>query len=220
MEKKDKITISNISLNTNSGNADEKEKNQKIMSVYLKIILNYFQMISFIKTLNVKWPLYVESYMKSSAFANVLSSNIFSIDCLVSQYEIKGDIVHLKAVFNALIPFFLLIIVTIILVCRSQKKRGNTNSSKIILAFFIILIFLHPMIIQSLFDNISCIEIEGEKFIERQLNLDCNSDTHKNWVFIKSFLFNLFYIALFFHYSITSSMAIHIPNEHLVLFIQ
>ena len=152
------------------------------MSVYMKILLNYFQMVSFIKSLDVKWPFYADEYLKSVAFINSVSSSIVSIDCLVNQYDIEGEIIHLKAAFSSFLPFFLLFIVLVIMIFQMKFLQKKNNFNKILLSFFVISIFLHPNILQSLFDNIGCIELGDRKYLEKQLDLDCNSDGHKKWV--------------------------------------
>ena len=148
----------------------------------MKILLNYFQMISFIKALEIKWPFYTDEYLKSFAFINSVSSSVVSIDCLVNQYDIAGEIVHLKAAFSSILPFCLLFIVILILLLQHKFRKQKTIFNKVWLSFFIISIFMHPNILQSLFDNISCLELGDKKYLEKQLDLDCDSSGHNEWV--------------------------------------
>ena len=160
----------------------KKKKNKKI-SVYMKILLNYFQMISFIKSLDVKWPFFVEEYLKSAAFISSVSTSILSIDCLVDQYGIAGEIIHLKAAFSSILPFCLLFLVLLIMFFQLKFKRKN-QFNKTWLAFFVISIFMHPNILQSLFDNVTCLEFGDKQYLQKQLDLDCDSDNHKEWVLV------------------------------------
>lgn len=147
----------------------------------MKILLNYFQMVSFIKSLDIKWPFYVDEYLKSVAFINSISNSIVNIECLTNQYHIAGEIVHLKAVFSAILPICLLFLVLVIMFFQLKLKRKN-NFNKILLAFFVISIFMHPNILQSLFDNITCLELEDKEYLIKQLDIDCNSSDHNQWV--------------------------------------
>lgn len=194
-----------------------KRRHKKELSIYLKIILNYLQMIGFIRSLNIKWPFYADNYVKSLSFFSDISSNVFSIDCLIFQYDIQGNTLHLKAIFSSfLLLFSFLIFLTII----SFKFAISHYSyfTKIILAFFIISMFLHPIIIQSLFENLICIDIDGNRLLEKQLNLECDSSNHMLWVLNFSFfLNNYFSIDLLFCYSITLLMVDYLPIWNFIL---
>ena len=158
----------------------------------MKILLNYFQMVSFIKSLDIKWPFYVDEYLKSVAFINSVSTSILSIDCLVNQYNIAGEIVHLKAAFSSILPWCLLFLVILIMLVQLIFK-GKNNFNKILLAFFVISIFMHPNILQSLFDNITCLELEDKQYLIKQLDIDCSSNGHIQWVIDKNLnYFNYF----------------------------
>lgn len=138
-------------------------------------------MVSFIKSLDVKWPFYTDEYLKSVSFLNSISTSVISIECLVYQYNISGEMVHLKAAFSSILPFCLLCTVILIMSLQFLLLRRN-NFNKIWLAFFVISIFMHPNILQSLFDNISCIDIEDKRYLVKQLDLDCDSTHHNQWV--------------------------------------
>lgn len=148
-------------------------------------------MVSFIKALDVKWPFNTEEYLKAVSAINSISTSVANFECLVYQYNISGEIVHLKAVFSSILPFCLLITVAIIMIIQFIFSRKN-NFNKIWLAFFVICIFLHPNILESLFNNIICIDIENKKYLVKQLDLGCDSFHHNQWVYI--FLNKLFFL--------------------------
>lgn len=166
-----------------------KKKNHQI-SVYLKIMLNYLQMVSFIKSLNVKWPFYADNYLNSMSFLNSVSTSFVNVECLVYQYNINGEILHLKAVFSSLLPFCLFFIVILIMIFQRMFLR-KSNFKKLWLAFFVISAFMHPDIVRSLFYNISCIDIEDRRYLVQQFDLECDSSHHKRWV--KNIYYNLIY---------------------------
>ena len=94
------------------------EKKNKKTSVYMKIILNYFQMVSFVKALDVKWPFNTDEYLKSVSVLNSISTSVVDLECLIYQYNLSGEIVHLKAVFSSILPLCLLFIVAFIMIIQ------------------------------------------------------------------------------------------------------
>ena len=58
---------------------------QKGVSVYLKILLNYLQMISIIESLQLKWPIYVQNYLNVYANIGGVSTEVLSLDCFLQD---------------------------------------------------------------------------------------------------------------------------------------
>ena len=70
-----------------------KTELRKGMSIYMKILLNYLQMLTIVQSFDLKWPFYVKNYL--NFFASVgggISPQVISVDCLLNDYNIVKNL--------------------------------------------------------------------------------------------------------------------------------
>ena len=60
-------------------------------------------MIAIIHSLELKWPFYVSTYLRVSGNIGTVSTQLFSLDCLISDYDLNIEVIYLKALSNILI---------------------------------------------------------------------------------------------------------------------
>lgn len=164
---------------------------KKGASIFLKIFLNYLQMISIIQSLELKWPFYVRNYMNVYSNIGGVSTQLLSFDCLLQDYEITTKTIYVQTIIALIIPVIIMIISFIVLAALSIKTK-KSQQIRLTVIFIVVSIFVQPSIIKSLFDNLSCKEIEGNKYLKANLSINCNSDSHVKWVSkIYKFFLNL-----------------------------
>lgn len=88
----------------------------------------------------------------------------------------------------SILPFFLILLNYIF--WSMKKDRNRTNSLKFSMSSFIILDIIHPSIINSLMENLSCIKIDAQYHLRKNLLLQCYDSNH---IYKVSFIFLKFY---------------------------
>lgn len=153
------------------------------IAIYLKIFLNYLQMISIIRTFDLKWPSYVKNYLNIYSFFGGVSSEIFSIDCLTNEYNYGLKNIYINTLFMICFPFFLIFLNGLFILLHFLYS-GKFQKIRLMIIIIVISIFLQPINIQALFANLKCLEINENSLLEANMSIDCQSEEHQKWVYI------------------------------------
>ena len=168
----------NNSANSNRNNATFDIK--KGVSVYLKILLNYLQMISIIESLNLKWPVYLQNFLNIHSNIGGVSTEALSLECFLQDQNIQINVIYVQTLLRLILPFAIFFVSILILVRSRKDRRKQINRSIVVL--IIVSIFFQPSIIKSLFDNVTCEKFEDKQYLKADLLIDCESDSKNNWV--------------------------------------
>lgn len=83
---------------------------KSVNSIYIKVLLNYIQLVSLTSKFRLSWPDEVDSLLATQGQAGEVSSQLFSIDCFLIDDDDKDSykkIYFQKLVILAFIPVFL-----------------------------------------------------------------------------------------------------------------
>ena len=165
---------------------------ESIRSAYLKIFLNYLQLVSISNSLDLKWSDLLIGYFNGNLLLSGSVLKVFSLECLFP----KQNIVYLNALIMSVFPLALFLFIIVFWFCHSHFKIRIflKNLNKLIATAVIALFTIQPPIINDLINIISCKEIDAGKFyISSYLAEECNTDNHKLWTYL------LFYPAFLFY---------------------
>lgn len=192
------ISIFQKDFNSNIANRIKKKENntppfniKKGGSIYLKILMNYFQIIAVIHSIDLRWPFYADDFLKANSQIATMTNEVLSFDCVLYDYEIKEDPIHAKALIGFMLPIILFFIISFIFLL-SFIKSGLEQKNRIIMSIVVLCIFLQPSILKQLFDNLNCKKIGDVLYLSRQMNLKCDDENHKKWV--KFLVFHILFI--------------------------
>jgi len=151
-------------------------------SVYLKIFVNYIQLVTVTATFELSWPSYALQLFNIQEQAGNISEQIFSFDCFRDSGETDNQrqVVFLKVVIVSLVPLLIVAVSfcfwTLVCCCRSSwyyLKYELVNS--LVVMFFMV----HPSIIKLMFDFFNCKQIDtGEYWLTSFLNIRCWDTLH------------------------------------------
>ena len=85
-----------------------------LVSVYMKIFLNHFQILQAISTIKFGWPDMIQEIMNYQQYISSLPTEIISFDCLMIDY-VTGDDPNVRFNYLRLFTFYLLPIAVILL---------------------------------------------------------------------------------------------------------
>jgi len=157
-------------------------KARSYYSIYLKIFVNYVQLVTVTAGFQLSWPSYVLELFNIQEQAGNVSEQIFSFDCFRDSGETDNQrqVVFLKVIIVSLLPLLIVAVSfcfwTLVCCCRSSwyyLKYELVNS--LVVMFFMV----HPSIIKLMFDFFNCKQIdEGEYWLTAYLNIRCWDALH------------------------------------------
>ncbi|CAG9321992.1 unnamed protein product [Blepharisma stoltei] len=158
-------------------------KPRSLSSIYIKILINYAQLISLTTTFSLSWPNYVKKLFSIQSNANFISDQIFSFDCLLYYNKLlqgESKIYYQKLLIMAILPISIPLISVIywLSISLAQKSfaffRDNIITTSIIASFLV-----HPGLIKYYFSSFDCTELDDNKYwLVNELNLRCWDSQH------------------------------------------
>ena len=150
-------------------------------SIYLKILLNYAQMIGIIHSIDLKWPFYADDYLTFTTKVGVSPTEIISFQCILWNFNVTEKYIHVKALIALLIPFFFMgLIIFFLTISKIFTKRPQMN--RIFVSFIVLSVYLQPTVLQNLFDNINTLDLNNKTYLTNELTLEYYDENHQKWV--------------------------------------
>jgi hypothetical protein len=127
-------------------------------------------------------------FFKSTEPVAKAATQILSFDCFIDTRNSEGGestfrIFYIKLLLLALLPFAIVALSTLFwMVYRKIKKvafsrvMGDNVSTVIIMLFLV-----HPQIVQYLYDNFNCVDVDGTYRVLNDLEIECWNGTHSFW---------------------------------------
>lgn len=159
--------------------ADKPASNYTIL---IKILLNYIQIIGIVTSMNLDWPDFALDYLKIQQTAGNLSQQSFSFDCFVSEKynrtnsQVYFDKIILYLLMPAILSCICLFLWTIVSLIKIDAKyiKNHFVGSVVIIA-----LLLHSIIIKITFSPFSCKNIDGDLYLNDDLDVKCWVGAHK-----------------------------------------
>lgn len=154
----------------------------KSLSIYLKIFINYAQNMAIIHNLNLRWPTYVATYLKTSGSVGTVSSQIFSLDCFLNDFNFEIELIYFKAFFTTFLYLSLLSTSAFYFITKQMFLKRKNQFSKYIIFVVVLSILIQPNGIREASDIFTCIKIEDKEYVKQQMSVECYSRDHNFWV--------------------------------------
>ena len=152
-----------------------------IHSIYIKIFMNYLQLVMLTASFNLEWPDLVLEIFSYQEEAGTVTDQVFSVDCYIaSNGKADSKVFYTKLVVFVIIPVILLAVAFAFWMFYAVYRHNYTFLKNEFVGTFVILFFLvHPNIIKALFSAFSCEEIDpGEYWLVNDLAIQCFNSDH------------------------------------------
>jgi CBS domain containing-hemolysin-like protein len=163
-----------------------QKKEDSNISVLMRIMTNYMQIIAASLSYNLQFPTYILDILSSAKQVGQASGVFLSFDWLLMETkatEIFDNIAYLKVLSLALIPIFLVISSAIlykIIFLRNAEKFKRYCCVTIITILFL----MHPSLTQFALRIFKWVNIgEGISKVEMDIVTDWWSFNHVKWIF-------------------------------------
>lgn len=164
------------------------KKARSYYSIFIKILLNYLQLVMLTASFQLHWPTYVQELFKVQQSAGSVTEQIFSIDCFLdnSATDTQARTVRSKLIMLSLLPILLLagsllLWLAFAVILRKLSYLKNELATTMVVLFFLI----HPSLIKFMFDYFNCRKLdEGEMWMSSYLNIPCWDATYYRYAWI------------------------------------
>ena len=181
------ILRGNLKLNENfkfdkDGNLVQQSYEDFYSTIYNKILVDYFQMISFVKGIDLNWTELVSIFFQVDFYVGNAPGYIFSFDCLITDGDIKP--LYLQLILFSLLPFFSIFLLLSFWFLRLKKNSSDSDLfwQKYTTSELVLINILLPTIVNAMTKIITCREIDGTYYIVNNYNYECRN--HENMWYI------------------------------------
>eukprot|EP00347_Sterkiella_histriomuscorum_P006984 403350694 len=174
------------------------QNKHNITNIYSKILLNHFQLIMMTSAFDFEWSQLILDYFNSTKQVATVSTQIFSFDCLIDKREFQQRnsseivfkyspldissrirITFVKIILISVLP--LMLIACSIVGWQFYKvafRKAISLFSRVMSTAVIVLFLAHPSIVQFMFLNFKCKDIDGEERLLNDLEVVCWDSSH------------------------------------------
>jgi hypothetical protein len=152
------------------------------LSIYVKILLNYLQLVMMTANFDLNWPSYLRSVIKTQQIIGNVSEQVFSIDCFFQGdgEEDQGNAVRMKIVILSFVPLLMWLLGAVwwlpySLITRKYGHLKNELVTTSVVFFFLI----HPSLVKLMFAFFHCRQLDpGQYWMASCLNIRCWDQVH------------------------------------------
>lgn len=150
--------------------------------IYVKTIVNYFQIVSVINSLNLKIPDILKIITKT--IGNPSDILLHAGDCYISEIFNRVPLVYSRVfIITALPALYVLIYGAFYLIAaltNSLKAKPQVFYSAILFA----LVYLQPNVVDTIISVISCSQMTDKKYIKADPSYECYSEEHMYYILV------------------------------------
>lgn len=152
------------------------------LAIYVKILMNYTQMMIIAASLNMRWPSYTSSFLNAQIMVGNAAEQVFSVDCLL-QKVYSEQLLFVKVTITSILPVALMALGVLTWLLIAICKPISLFKEKLVSTFVMILFILHTTITKTEFSVFPCKELKPDQlWLERDLNQRCWSPQHIRFI--------------------------------------
>lgn len=163
---------------------------KNVQSVYIKILMNHLQLITLTASFDFDWPERVLKIFDTTKPVAEVSTQFLSFDCFLDQRnsgDTDGNLVRLyyqKMTMYGALPLFLglgSVLFWSLYFCKKKNQIKAKRNARMIATLIILFFLVHPTIVEYMFSNFNCMDIDEEKRVVRDLEVECWKSEHINY---------------------------------------
>lgn len=151
-------------------------------TIYNKILMNYFQIISLLNFLDLKYDSSLSSYFQIPYYLGNSIAFVYNFDCLISS-DFPIQALYLKVVLISIVPIFFLLILASYWYLKSILRKQNYKD-RYITCELVFINMLQPVLLSTLTNILICKNIDGKSYISNDYGYECDSKENLNFVYI------------------------------------
>ncbi|KAL4480061.1 hypothetical protein ABPG74_020577 [Tetrahymena malaccensis] len=156
------------------------QRTQTSQASLIKILLNYFQFLMIVNSLNITLPAYFTFFNLTGGDTSQLTIN--SMDCLLFSQNLNLPNYVLRLLWINFQPLALFILLELLSQFSIQKNIAHQQRQALYTNLIIIFIFFQPSVVKVISQSLSCQQIGQQNYISLDLNYDCLDSQHIQYI--------------------------------------
>ncbi|CAK68861.1 unnamed protein product (macronuclear) [Paramecium tetraurelia] len=157
------------------------KKNQIAVSTFLKIFINYFQLLFVVSTFQLPIPYQITILL--GFMGNPVRVISYSLDCSLVD-KIAIDIIYFRMIQQILYPFIYLFIMSTAYLIYALYTKNKINFSYFYIAISYLVLYYSPQILSSLINLMSYRVISNISWVQADVSFQYDTYKHFQWIYI------------------------------------
>ena len=156
---------------------------KSMISIYIKILTNYLQLMFLTAQFEFSWPSYVLQFLSSQKFIVTSTDSIFSVDCYVSS---KSNSYYYKLTLICVMPLIVFAVSLLVWlgICFT-KETWSYLKRELLLTMIIGFFLVYPNISIACFSHFSCLDIDKiGSYLKENYTIQCSGETYTKFYLI------------------------------------
>ncbi|KAL4430508.1 hypothetical protein ABPG74_005433 [Tetrahymena malaccensis] len=166
------------------------------INMSIKSLTNFIQMLKIMSTQTLQLP--VSITIVPDLFGSPSSSYVFSTSCFLASLQTETlQPLFIKLIAVSISPFIYILSLIVIYLFINPFLRGfQFSKSKVISIVVFVFWFLKPSVVYTLIKGISCVNFDGQKYIQLDYTYECYTETHIKFLYYLLIPSLIFYIII------------------------
>lgn len=148
------------------------------LAIYVKIFMNYLQMIVVAASLSLSWPALVRLFLNGQETVGSMAEQLFSFDCITQEFS-PDRVSSTKLIAVSLLPAVLILLSAFAWAVIALCFKQTAIRAKVISSTVMILFLIHPSLTKLMLSDFSCREVlPGELWLTVDLAQRCWDSAH------------------------------------------
>ncbi|EWS75596.1 transmembrane protein, putative (macronuclear) [Tetrahymena thermophila SB210] len=158
---------------------DKKSRNGEKASVYIKVFINYLQIIGSIITFNIK--LTTDIFDTSQYLGTPVRQQMNSAECILKDIKTDIPMIYLKLLFTIIVPIGYLMVFVLSLILQRVFTNIKVRYYSMCTAAIFIFILVQPDLVSQMIAILSCRVIGDSSYILYNVTYECNTNQHQRY---------------------------------------
>jgi len=148
------------------------------LAIYVKILVNYLQLVTVASALNLNWPSYVSLFLQGQQTVGSASEQILSIECLLKSFS-SQEIYYTNLKVYLIAPLVIIAGASVIWLLIGLFTKSQSIRQKIVGSTVLLIFVLHTSLTKLTFSIFNCREIlPTELWLVTDLSIKCWDSKH------------------------------------------
>eukprot|EP00347_Sterkiella_histriomuscorum_P008676 403344182 len=153
---------------------------QKLTTVYMRILTNYFQILTLSQSYDLSWETNLKSLLEYISMIAQASEIVVSQDCFIRDSNISIHPQYIKLIAAIILPLVAILIFALFWFMWSKWKGGVNFKNNLIVSTIILIFLAMPSITSHSFSILNCQDIfnDGDRYMNSDLSIKCWEGDH------------------------------------------
>lgn len=156
-------------------------RTRSLMSVYFKILMNYFQITSVTTYFKLNWPSLFVQLISANLSVSDTADKTFSASCIFSDLNSKENF-YLNVIVLSVVPFALIVLILGVWGGVHIFRAVTYWREKLLGSMTVLIFLIHPFLTKTMFSIFACGQVENDFWLTSDYSIKCWDSEHYSYV--------------------------------------